>query len=409
MFKRVIAIWLSAICLAAGLPAASPGALAGTPLQDAIANLTPEQQAKLKAYETARAGFQRRTDQYWHQIDVKRKKRRAKLAAGKAAAAADYVKEQPPAYNGPARPDEIMKLLPKPPKPPEEQHEPVPVVADFLRHAEEVYGYRPDRVSEDDFMICYAMEAIKLGLTRDQVVRVYALETGGMGTHDLQSGYNPRTGHAASTALGYAQLLAANTIEQLRKEGTEFAARLDHRADEDGLPESKASSLRAKAAILRRMVADAQKVRENWPAHVAYAKTDKGLGMHAINLDGDLGPWLQVVKLRGIKEFAAKKGMGTLTGAQLELMNLSGPSNGLEMMQPIGAGMPASNFFERRGYERNPIAAGKTGAQLLAKIGEIMDRNVQKPGAQRFAKIFDSIASRLAAGQRLKSSSRDAP
>jgi hypothetical protein len=85
-------------------------------------------------------------------------------------------------------------------------------------------------------------------------------------------------------------------------------------------------------------------------------------------------------------------------------MNLSGPGHGFEMMQPAGSQMPTSNFFERKGYERNPIAAGKTGAQLLAKIGEIMDRNMQKPGAQRFASIFDSIASRLASGQRLQSS-----
>jgi hypothetical protein len=409
MLNRVIAIWLPVICLLTGLQAADLKALAGTPLQDAIAKLTPEQQAKLKAFETAQAAFRRRTDQYWHQIEVKRKKRKAKLAAGKAVTAADYVKEQPPVYKGPARPDAIMALLPKAPKPPEEQREPIPVVADFLHHAEAVYGYRPDRVSEDDFMIAYAMEAIKLGLTRDQVVRVYALETGGMGTHDLQSGYNPRTGHAASTALGYAQLLAANTIEQLRKEGPEFAARLERQADEGSLPESKAASLRAKAEILRRMIADAKKVRESWPAHVAYAKTDRGLGMHAVNLDGDIGPWLQVVKLRGIKEFAAKKGLGSLTGAQLELMNLSGPAHGFEMMQPLGTQMPTSNFFERKGYERNPITAGKTGAQLLAKIGEIMDRNVQQPRAQRFAKIFDSIGGRIAAGQRLKSSLREAP
>jgi hypothetical protein len=409
MFKRLTAIWLLVICVLAGLQAADVKALAGTPLQDAIAKLTPEQQAKLKAYETARAAFQRRTDQYWHQIEVKRKKRKAKIAAAKAVIAADYVKEQPPVYKGPARPDEIMALLPKPPKPPVEPREPVAVVKDFLYHAEAVYGFRPDRVSEDDFMISYAMEAIKLDLTRDQVVRVYALETGGMGTHDLQSGYNPRTGHAASTALGYAQLLAANTIEQLRKDGLEFAARLERQAEEGGVPESRASSLRAKAAILRRMIADAKKVHENWPAHVAYAKTDKGLGMHALNLDGDIGPWLQVVKLRSIKEFAAKKGLEALTGAELELMNLSGPANGFDMMQPVGREMPTSNFFERKGYERNPIAAGKTGAQLLAKIGEIMDRNTQKPGAQRFAKIFESIAKRLTAGQRLQSSSRGTP
>ena len=128
-----------------------------------------------------------------------------------------------------------MAKLPKPRRQPQEVHEPVPIVPQFLEQAKEVYGFEPDRVSEDDFMIRYAMEATKLGLPRDQVVRLYALETGGMGTQDLQSGYNPRTRHAASTALGYAQLLAANTIEQLRKEGEEFAARLERNAAEDGV------------------------------------------------------------------------------------------------------------------------------------------------------------------------------
>ncbi len=404
MLRRLLTICLSAVCLLAGLPAAVPQARAGTPLQDAIAKLDPQQQATLKAYEAARLAFHRRTDQYWRQIEMKRKKRKAKAAAGQAVTAADYVKEQPPVYKGPARPDGIMKLLPKPPKPAVEPRERVAVVADFLGRAEEVYGFKPDRVSEDDFMIFYAMEAIKLGLSRDQVVRLYALETGGMGTQDLQSGYNPKTGHAASTALGYAQLLAANSIEQVRKQGEEFAARLERQADEGNVPEARARSLRAKAAILRRMIADARKVRENWPAHVAYAKTPKGLAMHALNLDGDVGPWMQVVKLRGIKEFAAKKGMESLTGGQLEMMNLAGPAHGFEMMQPVGSTMPTSNFFERKGYERNPVALGRTGAQLLAKLDEIMDRNVQKPGAQRFARIFDSIAQRLAGRQNTQSS-----
>ncbi len=107
----------------------------------------------------------------------------------------------------------------------------ISVLADFIREADAVYGFRPDRVGEDDFMISYAAEAIRLGLTRDQVVRLYALETGGVGTQDLQSGFNPKTGHAASTALGYAQLLAANSIEQVRKEGPEFAARLERLAE----------------------------------------------------------------------------------------------------------------------------------------------------------------------------------
>ena len=404
MLKRLV-IPFAAICLLA-IAATQPfeaRAQSLTPLQEAIAKLTPEQQARLKAYETARTAFQRRTDLYWRTVELKRKKRRAKVAAGKAVTKADYVSQQPPEYNGPPRPDDVMAKLPKPPPQPQEVREPVPTVPQFLEQAKEVYGFEPDRVSDDDFMILYAMEATKLGLSRDQVVRLYALETGGMGTHDLQSGYNPRTGHAASTALGYAQLLAANTIEQVRKEGEEFALRLERHAADDGVSSSKAESLRAKAAILRRMIADARKVHENWPAHVAYAKTPNGIAMHALNLDGDVGPWLQTVKLRGIVEYAAKKGMTNLTGAQLELMNLAGPAHGFEMMQPIGSTMPTSNFFERRGYERNPVAAKRTGAQLLAKLDEIMDRNVQKQGAQRFSRIFDSIAQRLSR-QRTQSS-----
>jgi len=394
MSKCLTAMCLFLLVSFTGAGVTPPEARAGTPYEDAVAKLTPDQQARLKAYETARITFQRRVDDYWRQIELKRKRRKAKAAKGLDVTAADYVKEQPPVYKGPPRPDDVMAMLPKPPKPPE-VHEPIPVVADFLRQAEEVYSFTPDRVSEDDFMIYYAMEAIRLGLTREQVVRVYALETGGMGTQDLQSGYNPKTGHAASTALGYAQLLAANSIEQVRKEGEEFAARLERIAADANTPSSKAQALRAKAAILRQMIADARKVHESWPAHVAYAKTPKGLAMHALNLDGDIGPWMQVVKLRGIKDYAAKKGIQNLTGAQLELMNLAGPAHGFEMMQPIGRDMPTSNFFERKGYERNPIAAGRTGAQLLEKLDEVMDRNTQKPGAQKFARIFDGIAKRI--------------
>ena len=289
-------------------------AVSETPLQAALAKLTPDQQAKFKAFEAARIAYTKHVDQYWHLAELKRKKRKLKLASGKPVTAADYVKEQPPVYKGPKRPDDVYALLPKPPKVvPVEPRPTVPIVTDFLREAEENYAFRPDRVSEDDFMISYALEAIKLGLSRDQVVRVYALETGGMGTHDLQSGYNPKTGHAASTALGYAQLLAANSIEQIRKEGEEFAARLERLAESGEVSSSRAQVLRAKAACIRRMVADARRVPDGWPSHVAYAKTPKGLGMHAVNLDGDIGPWMQVVKLKGIKDFAAKKGLATLS------------------------------------------------------------------------------------------------
>jgi hypothetical protein len=409
MSKSLPVLGLTAALLLALPVAAGEQAAAGTPLQDAIAKLTPQQQATFKAYETARLAFVRSVDQYWRRVELKRKKRKLKIAAGKPLTVEDYVKEPPPVYNGPKRPDEIMALLPKPPKTVAPPHEPVPVITDFLREAEAIYGFKPSRVNEDEFMIYYALEAIRLGLSRDQVVRVYALETGGMGTHDLQSGYNPRTGRAASTALGYAQLLAANSIEQIRKEGPDFAARLERMAEEPGISDEQAQALRMKAAAIRLMIADARKVHESWPAHVAYAKTPKGMAMHALNLDGNVGPWMQVVKLRGIMEYASKKGLGRLTGSQLELMNLAGPGSGLEMLQAPGRDMPTSNFFERGGYERNPVVHDKTGGQLVVKLDEIMDRNVQKPGAQKFAQIFDSIARRLAAGGRVRASAESPP
>jgi hypothetical protein len=405
MLKRLLHL-LAAVCLLAAMPTQFFNARAQTrtPLQEAIAQLTPAEQARLKAYETAHLSFQHRVDLYWHTTELKRKKRKAKLAAGKPLTKADYVNTQPPVYKGPERPADIMAKLPKPPAPPvSETPDRVAIVEDFLAQADEVYSFKPDRVSEDDFMLFYAIEAAKLGFTRDQVVRLYALETGGMGTSDLQSGYNPRTKRAASTALGYAQLLAANTIEQLRKDGDGFVARLERNASDDSVSYDRAESLRSKAAVLRRMIADAKKVRENWPAHVAYAKTPNGIAMHSLNLDRDVGPWLQVVKLKEIVDYAAKRGLSNMNGAQLEMMNLAGPSNGFDMMTPIGSKMPTSNFFERKGYERNPVAANKTGAELLAKLDEIMNRNVQKERAQRFAQIFDSLAQRQA--QRTQASS----
>ncbi len=355
----------------------------------------------------AQLAHARHVDQYWRLIDLKRRKRKAKIAAGKSLIPDDYVHEQPPVYTGPERPAEIMAQLPKPPKPVVPAHEPVPLVADFLREADAVYGFKPDRIGEDEFMFYYALELARLGLTRDQVVRIYAFETGGMGTQDLQSGYNPKIGKAASTGLGYAQLLAANTVERVRKEGPGFVARLERLAEEPGTAPGSAEALRAKAACIRRMIADAKKIPESWPAHVAYAKTPNGLGMHALNLDANIGPWMQAVKLRDIMDYAAKKGVTNLTGAQLEAMNLAGPGSGFEMLQPPGRDAPTSNFFDQAAYRRNPVVHGMTGAQLLVKFDEIMNWNSQKEGAQKFAKTFDTVQERLSGKGRVKTSSEE--
>ncbi len=158
MLKRLPMVCLCAAALFAPLSMPASRASAGTPLQDAIATLAPQDQATLKAYDMAQLAHARHVDQYWRLIDLKRRKRKAKIAAGKTLIADDYVHEQPPVYQGPERPAEIMAQLPKPPKPVVPAHEPIPLVADFLREADAVYGFKPDRIGEDEFMFYYALE-----------------------------------------------------------------------------------------------------------------------------------------------------------------------------------------------------------------------------------------------------------
>src|SRR5690606_34325018 len=108
-----------------------------------------------------------------------------------------------------------------------------------------------------------------------------------------------------------------------QKLGESFAERLERLASADGIEPEKAERLKKKAAVLRRMAADAKRVPYKWSEHVRFGKSPKGLAMHALNLDGDVGPWLQVTKLKGILDYARRKGRTVLTGAELELMNLA--------------------------------------------------------------------------------------
>src|SRR5262249_35178485 len=127
-------------------------------------------------------------------------------------------------------------------------------------------------------------------------------------------------------------------------------------------------------------------------AHVRFAGTPSGLGIHALNLDADVGPWMQVTKLRSLRDSAATYGRGNLSGAEIELMNLAGPATGLEMMTPLGRGMPTANFFSEGGYARNPVVRDKTAAELLAAIEARMEAHLKKPGSIEFAQIFDEVA-----------------
>ena len=357
------------------------------------AALSPAQLESYRAYLVARAAFERQLDMYWALIEERRDLRRRKFAARQPFTRTDYVTEYPPQYTGPPLTPDIAAIVQRtePPRPPAEE---LPNLADFLRFAEEHYGFRPTRVSEREFKRRYAAEALAAGLTAEQVVMVYALETGGRGTYDMQAGINPITkqGRPISSALGYAQLLNANSVSELVKHGDDFISQLEVMASQPAVSADRRAELIGKAAVLRRMLRVARSVPNQWSRHVELGRTPRGSGIHALNLDADIGPKLQVLKLKGIVEFAARDGINQLSGPELELMNLAGPRTGLEMMQPLGSAMPTSNFFSRRGYYRNTIVRGKTGADLLKSIEERIAAGLRQQGSQDFLAAFREVA-----------------
>src|SRR5215475_16204751 len=163
-------------------PGALPEAAAGAMAQAASPEAIAEYRRRLQEYQEARAAFEQEAGAYWSQISEKRRGRNAKRREHVQATLDDYVLTQPPVYTGPKRP-----INPSPePEPPEPRRERkyVPVVADLLKAAADLYQWAPQQPANDiDFKRAYARFALSVGLTREQAVRVYAFETGGNGTH----------------------------------------------------------------------------------------------------------------------------------------------------------------------------------------------------------------------------------
>jgi hypothetical protein len=226
------------------------------------------------------------------------------------------------------------------------------------------------------------------GLTREQAVRVYSFETGGTGNHDMQSGYRGPGSRAISTAIGYNQLLTTNSVELLAEQGHEFIKELTARAATlSGAPRK---AMDQKLAVLKKMVAFARTVPDTWSEHEKLANTAQGWAVHAMVLDIDVGPMLQTHKLLTSVIFARAKGYTRpLTAAELEMMNLTGDGTGLDMVtMPLAMReqVPTSNFFQRGGYERNPVAIRhNTVAKLLAVTDARMDSNSNNAGAKELA------------------------
>lgn len=404
MKMRFKTSWRFAL-IAAAMAFAGAGAQAASTV-DFLASLSSQEAESFQAWRSARRSYEGKLDRYWEQVDAKRQARKKKRAAKVSFDGSDYVMSLPPTYVGPKLASALAKKYEKfladqeksSPKPRKE----IETVADYLAAAKSVYGFIPERVPEKEFKRRYAIEAHRLGVSKDQVVRVYALETGGIGTYDMQAGIHPikKTGRPISSALGYAQLLDANSVNELYKSGATFIKRLEASARLPNVGADRAASLNRKIAALKKMHANVRRQPFEWGAQQVYAKTQPGMGVHAINIDGDIGPMLQAVKLRGLIDVAEKAGRTSLTGAEIEIMNLSGPATGLEMMQPAGRKAPTTNFFARRAYYVNKMVIGLTGEGLLAELDRRMDQAVKTAGSVEFAEAFDSVVEgRTAAGR----------
>jgi hypothetical protein len=353
-----------------------------------------EYQAKYAAYRHQRDAYEKKAAAYWDLVERKRAERRAKRAGGDAVELADYVLDQPPVYTGPPAPVRPPVLRKTPAKTKPVKVEPLPVVADFLRHAKMRFQFKPKTpATEMDYKRAYARTALAAGISKEQAVRIYGFEAGGNGSYDVQAGLEAKRPNAKpiSTAIGYNQLLVPNTIGILAEHGADMADRLEDKAA--AAKPDRRNELKRKADALRRMARYARGLPFRWSAHVKAAETPKGRAVHALNLDVDIGPMLQTHKLLDSLKFLQVKGYDRpVSAAELEMMNLMGDGSGFEvvtMPAAIRDKVPTANFFQRGGYERNPVASrNNVVATLLAAMEKRMEQQATLDGAKQLDAAF---------------------
>ncbi len=377
------AAWLTGASAAGNVT----GAQSTKPVVSAAA--IAEYRRALEQYNKIHDAYVAIASAYWSAIADKRKTRFAKRARNEPLVIDDYVLTQPPVYTGPPKP-----VDPSVPKEEAQSPPPVPVVADFLNAAMQEYKFAPRRPqSEIEFKRAYARAAAAAGLSKEQAVRIYGFEASGNGTYDVQAGleYNRPGARAITTALGYNQLLTTNSVELMAESGGKFLAILV--AEARGLPEAQKAALEKTIAVVRAMIAFARSVPDDWGQHEMLGNTPKGLAIHAMNLDLDVGPLLQTQKLLDSIVFARKKGYSSiLTAAELEMMNLTGDGNGFDMVlmrQDWRSQVPTANFFQRNGYGHNPVARrNNVVATLIGATNFVMDSEIKKQGAKDLAAVF---------------------
>jgi hypothetical protein len=187
-------------------------------------------------------------------------------------------------------------------------HDIVEASKSLLREAfgdKKCHDFSLHRVDEDTFKQHYAHEAVKQGAkygfdkknVQNVVQRIYAFEDGGWGTHETLSSMPEillkpenqalrNSYHPLSSAIGYNQLMMFNSVSDVRGHGDEMSTRMQEKA---ALDPARKKDLDEKSDMLKALQSKK-------------AGNDKGL--HALNLDGDIGPVLQGLELGNLFKFA---------------------------------------------------------------------------------------------------------
>ena len=380
---RTLAVLLAMVPAAAQTAEVRQAAVAAPASPAAIA----QYRRALAEYQEAQAAYAAEAEAYWSLITQKRRERIAKRASQEPLALDDYVLTQPPVYAGPPKPVDPSQT---PEEKPPSTRPYVPVVADFLAAAREEFKFVPRQPqSETEFKRAYGQVALAAGLNK--ATNRPHLQLRGRRQRRLRRAGRTRTRQVGARDHHRARLqpIAGDEFGRGRRrerppfrEGSAGAGR--------GAARPERAALESKIAILRKMIGVARSVPDAWNEHQALAGTSKGLAIHALNLDVDIGPYLQTQKLMDSVVFARRKGFAeTLTAAELEMMNLTGDGNGYDMItmpREWRARVPTANFFQRGGYRDNPVAQrNNVVAKLIAATDAHMDREIRLPGSKELA------------------------
>lgn len=364
-------------------------------------------QEQLATYKASYGEFKKRKARYWLDIEKKKDIRTARRKAGKKFKRKHFVLSHPPKYTGPKRP---RNPNPAPvAKKPAKKRSTLPRPNELRAAMRDLYGLKLPQHRERDFKLAFAREAQRYGVSAEQAIGVYALETGGRGPFDLVSGevigrnkkckLTKRAGRPLSSALGYFQLLNANTSSTVAgnargPQEERFSNRLRELASKERGKRKR--ELEKKADLLDRVVLDMEQTiarmsvkKNNWREFRQLGRTKLGYAVHALNLDLDIGPMIQMSKLAFVRSYAIKKGLGDPQSDRLELMNLVGYPRGARMLEPVAFTVPTANFVSENEIRSNfPVLGDKTVEEAIAKIRRVIGKRKKECGAQEFFKMW---------------------